>query len=461
MIRNDRDSSETKFFEELSYLADGPVYDFHTHLPVELLLENQPLSNLSACWVEPDHYKLRVLRHLGLLQIENSSISQGDSLAMMWLDSLPHLVGSPLLDWAKLELEMFFGWELEDAISNPSNFVSSANEMLGSELGRPRELLRQSGFRAIATSDEPFADVGLHALSSDSELRVMPTFRIDRFLQLEHVERFLQGIDELCQRENREIRDVSSFLEAIEGSLVRFHEAGSRLADCGIGEVQADVPSPELAESGLKNVLKGVKPSASEIRNWQRLLLDHLAEFCASHRWTMQIHFGALRNINKDLFEVLGPDSGGDSIGNPSVVDLAATLSDWSATGILPRLIIYVSNPTHSAAMSALSLVFFERDVKGLVRLGAPWWFLDTPSGIRDNLTVQAEIGVLSTFPGMVSDSRSFFSAARHQYFRRELISFLSEGIMSKRFSHRLLEESETLEKILFHNPREIFTLEG
>ncbi len=433
------------------------IIDYHTHLPVGQLADNEPLQKLSSFWVAPDHYKLRVLRHLGMVANTNQLEGGSQSLSEMWLSALPQTVGSPLFEWSKLELEIFFGWSLEKAIDSPKKFIAEADELLSSDAGRPQALLRSLGVTKIATSDDPSSTLDSHSRVTSGSMQVSPTFRIDNILHIDHQQTFDVELKKLAICESVEIADLASLLQALKSSHNRFHGSGCRLSDAGVFSVQATPGMFEIAEVTMAKSMRGEKLSSAELLNWQRVILDSVADWSKSLGWTLQLHFGASRNINKRLFLEVGKDSGGDAMGFPNPDSLSSVLGDWAERDSLPRTVIYVSNPAHSAPIATLCLVFFREGIEGLVRLGPAWWFLDSRAGIRQNIETQAEIGVLGQFPGMVSDSRSFFSGIRHLYFRDELYNFFHDGVRRGNFSWGEIHDSNVVNRILQENPDSIF----
>jgi glucuronate isomerase len=416
-----------------AYAAPQPIFDYHCHLSPRQIAENRRFSNLFEIWLEGDHYKWRAMRVNG----EPEQFCTGNATPyekfLAWARTVPYTLRNPLYHWTHLELQRYFGiTELLDETSAP-RIWDQANSILQSHFDA-HAILQKFNVHTIGTTDDPADSLEYHAQIAASSLptRVVPAFRPDAALRVDAPLAFQQWINRLAFAANREIDSLASFLDALEQRLKDFHAVGCRLSDHGLDVCYAESCSDKLAAEIYADALTGVAATPERHDKFASYILHFLGQLYARHEWTMQLHLGALRNVNSRARSVLGPDTGFDTIGGaPQLTALAKFLDKLEQSDSLPRTILYNSNPVENYAFATLVGGFSAENLPGKVQFGSGWWFLDQKEGMEWQLNALSNANLLSRFVGMVTDSRSFMSYPRHEYFRRILCNMLG-GEMEK-----------------------------
>lgn len=414
------------------FAAPEPIFDYHCHLSPRDLAEDRQFGNLFEIWLEGDHYKWRAMRSNGV----SERFCTGDATPLekfkAWAATVPHTLRNPLYHWTHLELLRYFGISELLNESNAERIWHEVNEQLASPEFSTRGILKRFRVATLCTTDDPADDLADHATlrSSAPGTEVWPAFRPDSALAVNRPQaftRWLQRLEAACQME---IRSLPALLEALRKRGEFFHQRGCRLSDHGLERCYAEPCSETEAAAIFAAALEGQEASPAEHARYASFVMLFLGRFYAEKGWTMQLHLGALRNNNSRLRNQLGPDTGFDSIGDfPQARALASYLDRLDSAGALPRTILYNLNPADSYAFATMLGNFQDGSIPGKIQLGSGWWFLDQKEAMEWQLNALSNLGLLSRFVGMVTDSRSFMSYPRHEYFRRVLCNLLGREV--------------------------------
>ncbi len=411
--------------------ARQPILDFHGHLSPQAIAEDLSFANLFEIWLQGDHYKWRAMRAHGIDERFCTGDASPYDKFLAWSRTVPYTLRNPLYQWSHLELQRYFGIsELLDERTAPSIW-ERANATLAGGL-TARQILAKFRVQVLCTTDDAADDLRYHQAIAQTNLptRILPTFRPDKALTIHLPEEFKAWIARLSSASGIEIRNLAAFLDALRSRHDFFHALGCRISDHGIEQCYSDPCSDRTAAILFSNVLEGRKASAEEHHQFASFLMLFFARLDAEKGWTKQLHLGALRNVNAPAYRSLGPDTGYDAIGNSNQIPpLVQYLDLLAQENALPRMIIYNLNPADTFAAAAAIGCFQSGGVPGRIQLGSAWWFLDQRQGITAQLEALSNLGLLSHFVGMVSDSRSFMSFPRHEYFRRVLCDLIGRDV--------------------------------
>lgn len=411
-----------------------PIFDFHSHLPVAEISSNRRFPNLTRIWLEGDHYKWRAMRAAGLEESLITGFAGDREKFLAWAATVPKTLGNPLFVWSHLELKRYFG--ISDKLlcaETAQEIYDHCSQLLGSEAFSAKNLLVRMKVKVLCTTDDPSDDLSHHLLlQQDLEfpVRVVPCFRPDKAFAVDSPAVFLPWLERLEAASSISIRDYPSLVQALRKRQEVFHLAGCRLMDLGLEKPYAEPFGQEHADKALHKAREGISPGPQEVAAYRSALLLELACMNRERGWVQQLHLGALRNVNSRALEKLGPDSGYDAMGDwPLVKDLAKFLDALARQDKLPKSVLYVINPRDHEPLAALAGCFQEGPGPGKIQVGPAWWFNDQRQGMESQLSALSNMGLLSNFVGMATDSRSFLSFPRHEYFRRVLCSFLGERV--------------------------------
>jgi glucuronate isomerase len=424
----------SKLYHE--YAEKMPIYDYHCHLPVEEIAANKTFENLTRIWLNGDHYKWRAMRACGVAE-ESITGNAGDRDKFdAWAATVPKTLGNPLYHWTHLELKRYFG--ISGKLLNPDtagDIYRTCSEKLQSADFSTKSILRRMQVKVVCTTDDPVDDLTHHQLIRDDKnfpVVVLPTFRPDRAMAVESPELFNDWVDQLEAAADVSIGDYPSLLDALQRRHDFFHSVGCRLSDHGLEEPYAH----ETTDAEIRRIFSAVRGGNilrdSQILRFKSAILEDLAVMDAEKGWTQQFHFGALRNTNTRAFRSLGPDTGYDTIGDFEIArPLARFLDRLAQQEKLAKTILYILNPRDNDLVAAMIGNFQDGLTPGKIQFGSGWWFNDQKDGMEKQLTALSNLGLLSQFVGMLTDSRSFLSYPRHEYFRRVLCNLLG-GDMEK-----------------------------
>jgi len=454
--------SETALHLYEQYAAPQPIFDYHCHLPVKEIAQNRHFRNLHEIWLEGDHYKWRAMRANGLSERLCTGDASPYEKFLAWAETVPFTLRNPLYHCTHLELARYFG--IHETVNSESapRIWERANAVLASGALDVHAILKKFTVDTICTTDDPTDSLEYHAQIAASGLstRVLPTFRPDAALRVNTPEAFNRWIDRLAQASHQNIDSFYSFLRALQQRLEDFHAAGCRLSDHGLDICYADDCSESKAIAIFDQARSGHAPSAEDHRAFASYILFFLGQHYANLGWTMQLHLGALRNVNSRAFRVHGPDTGYDTMGGTLQLHaLASFLDRLEQHSSLPRTIFYNSNPFENYAFATLTGSFSAEGIPGKVQFGTGWWFLDQKDGIELQLNSLSNVGLLSRFVGMVTDSRSFLSYPRHEYFRRVLCNLLGNEMDKGQLPNDPALIGNMVRDICFHNASRYFNL--
>ena len=445
-------------------ISSLPIIDYHGHLRVDLLASNAPFKNLADIWILGDHYKWRIMRLNGVPERYCSGDASDEDKFEAWARTLPTAIRNPIFHWSCRELLHYFGIQCELTSENAWTVWGKANELLKTGELRPRGILSKMNVEILCTTDDPVDDLRHHfALRSDPSfgVRIYPTYRPDAALHIDDTVSFRGWVTRFSTAADVHIHDLTSFLEALRQRHDFFHAAGCRISDHGLEQAYAEPCSLLEARRLFSQILCGKTRSTAVFDRWRGFLMRQFAEWDHERGWVMLLHLGVLRNNNTRMFSRIGIDTGCDSIGDFSHARAINRFLDALDTaGQLPKTVLFNSNPSDNLMFATIAANFFEDGVVGKVRFGPAWWFLDTAHGIRQNFNALSLAGLSHQFVGMVSDSRSFSSLSRHDYFRRVICNLYAEDISSGLLAASESRLAGTLEAIFYRNAQEYFNWE-
>ncbi|MBK1825855.1 glucuronate isomerase [Haloferula rosea] len=410
-------------------VADGlPIYDYHCHLPADEIANDQRWSNLSEIWLGGDHYKWRLMRANGVDERFITGSASPEEKFQAWAATIPRALRNPIHHWTHLELQRFFGIDLLLSPETADEIWQRANERLLDEDFSARGLMKKCNVRMVGTTDDPVDSLEHHEAITNSDLgiAVRPTFRPDKVFTVDNPAVFNEWVDRLEAVTDHDITQLGDLLTAIHKRHDDFHEAGARLSDHGLDACPAVRCDDADAAIIFENARSGQAASPEDKEKFCFYLLLFLGRLDASRGWTKQLHLGPFRNTNPNGFEKIGPDSGFDTIGDfqqgPGLVNYLGALA---AENALPKMVLYNINPADNYLFAAMSGAFQDGSVAGKIQFGSGWWFMDQKEGMEMQLNALSSTGLLSRFVGMLTDSRSFLSFPRHEYFRRILCNLI------------------------------------
>jgi len=413
--------------------AEGcPIIDYHCHLSPEALAADRRFASLAEVWLAGDHYKWRAMRACGVDEMFITGDAPDRVKFAHWAATVPRTLRNPLYHWTHLELARVFG--ITDRLLGPSTAAAiweECNAKLSTPAFSARGIVRSMNVEVVCTVDDPVDSLEFHARMRDDALmgfRVLPTFRPDRAIAVEQPAVFREYCNALAKASGASIRTLEDFIGALRSRHEFFHAMGCRLSDHGLDTVYA-APGTG-ADAVFGRLMRGEAPSPEEAAAVKSFILRELALMDHERGWAQQIHVGALRNVRTAMMRLRGPDSGCDTIGDePLAAPLARFLDSLDREGRLPRTILFNLNPRDNELIAAMAGCFQDGVTTGKIQYGPAWWFLDTYDGITRQIDALSSFGILGAFVGMVTDSRSFLSYPRHEYFRRVLCNILGDDM--------------------------------
>jgi glucuronate isomerase len=413
-----------------NYAENQPVIDFHCHLSPAMIADDRKFTNLTQAWLEGDHYKWRAMRTNGIDEKYCTGNATDREKFTKWSETVPYTIGNPLYHWTHLELARYFG--ITDLL-NPATsakIFEKASSMLQTGDFSIRSLLRRMKVEVVCTTDDPADTLEYHAKLKEFEIKILPTFRPDNAIKTEDPEKFKTYISRLEHAAGMEIVSFDNLIEALDRRHNFFHSMGGRLSDHGLERFYfTDYKSNEI-DRIFKKLFKGEVISGEETEKYRTAAMIELCRMNHKRGWTQQFHVGAQRNNNLRMFRQMGPDTGWDSIGNPQDASkMSKFLSSLDSTDQLSKTILYNLNPADNEMMITMAGNFNDGSYPAKVQYGAAWWFLDQKNGMEKHLSDLSSLALLPRFVGMVTDSRSFLSYPRHEYFRRLVCNFIGEEV--------------------------------
>jgi len=440
--------------------ADLPVIDYHSHLQQSEIAERKRFRNIAELWLGGDHYKWRLMRTAGVDESFITGPASDEDKFRAFCRVLPLAAGNPIYHWSHLELRRLFGIELTINEANAGAIWEQANARLATM--DTWSLLEQAKVEIACTTDDPADDLGQHGEIAKSALktRVLPAYRPDKAMRI-NKDGFADYLAHLGQVAGLKVGSFATLVQALGVRLEHFHAHGARISDHAVDlALPAEAVSAERCEALLAKRLAGALLSDAEQAAYQRGLLEALGRLYAQHGWTMCLHIGAQRNNNRRQLALQGPDTGYDSISDMSCsAGLADLLDTLDATDELPKTMLFCLNPAMNEVLSTLAGAFQDGRIIGKLQFGPAWWFNDHKDGNLDQMRTFANHGVLGTFVGMVTDSRSFASYPRHDYFRRLLCRLLGQWVESGEYAADRAALEQIVRGVCYENAKRYFAL--
>jgi glucuronate isomerase len=414
------------------FAADEPIFDYHCHISPKDIAENRQFKNLFEIWLEGDHYKWRAMRSNGVAEKFVTGNATPEEKFNAWAKTVPHTLRNPLYHWTHLELKRYFG--ITDLLSEKTaaKIWKQANAKLATPAYTTQGLLKKMKVKVVCTTDDPVDNLEHHRsfAKSGHPTKMLPAFRPDKALTVNQPTGFNKWVEQLASAANVDINNLSEFISALEKRHEFFHAQGCRLSDHGMNHCFADFCSEKVAATIFDKARAGKEVSTLEHSQFASFMMVFFGHLDAKRGWTKQLHLGALRNNNDRLLTQLGPDTGFDSIGDfPQAATLSAYLNKLDSENKLPKTVIYNLNPADNYTFATMIGNFQDGTIPGKIQYGSGWWFLDQKEGMEWQINALSSLGLLSRFIGMITDSRSFMSYPRHEYFRRTLCNLIGRDI--------------------------------
>lgn len=442
------------------YAEKMPIIDYHCHLNTKEIFEDKKFKNITEVWLYGDHYKWRQMRSYGIEEKYITGDGSDYEKFLAWADTISHAIGNPLYHWTHLELKRFFG--IDEVLNKKTapEIWEKANKLINSNEFTARNLILKANVKAIGTTDDPIDSLEYHiALKEDKNfhVQVTPAFRPDKGLGI-NKETFKGWIISLGEVVGYEIKTYDDLLKALKERVEFFDSVGCRTSDHGLDFVPCgDAIIDEVREIFKKGLSEG-SVTFEEENKYRAFTLNCLGEMYYDHNWVMQLHANCLRDNNKKMFRELGPDTGFDSVNDvPVAKPFSKILNSLAEKGKLPKTILYSLNQTDNDAVGTLIGCFQGDGIKGKIQMGSAWWFGDHKVGMENQIKSLANLGMLSTFVGMLTDSRSFLSYARHEYFRRILCNVIGQWVDNGELPDDMEFLGEIISDISFNNVKNYF----
>ena len=441
------------------YAKDLPIIDYHNHLSPQLIAEDKPIRNITDAWLNGDHYKWRAMRANGIdeIYITGSATSKKEKF-LKWAETVPYTLRNPLFHWTHLELKRYFN--IDDILqpSSAESIYESANLIL--ENKTPAQLLEDLKVEVVCTTDDPVDDLLYHQqiANGDFYTKVLPTFRADALFFI-NKETFSNYLIKLSKASAIKINSFDAFLDAIDKRIAFFNEQGCRLSDFGLGEELRIVEAlKDDVDEIFSKKLSGEVLVQNEVDQFRSFLFVYLGKKYHEFDWVQQYHLGPIRNNNSRLLNQIGLDAGVDSIGDFPMAEFMSNLfNKLESTNQLAKTITYNLNPSQNEVFATMMGNFQNSDYPGKMQWGSGWWFLDQKDGMEKQLNCLSNMGLLSRFVGMLTDSRSFLSFPRHEYFRRILCNLLAEDVKQGLIPNDIEFLGKIVQDICYYNAKNYF----
>ena len=445
-----------------NYAKNLPIIDYHSHIIPKEIAEDISFDNITSLWLGADHYKWRYMRACGIDEHFITGDASDREKFDAWIDCLESAIGNPLYHWSHLELKKYFGIEGYVTSSRKDEIWNKCNEVLHSGSMSSKQIIDKSNVEILCTTDDPVDSLEYHekiAEGTSLKAKVLPAFRPDNAMNPDNPS-FCEYIEKLEKASNIKIESYSSLIEALKSRIAFFNEHGCKIADHGFDTLRFIPASDEEVNNIFKKRIAGHTLSAEEIHKFRTAFLLSLGEEYNRLNWVSQLHFGVKRENNETLYKKLGPNSGIDCINNTfSASDLADFLNKSLMNNALPKTIIYSLNPNDNALIDTVISCFQGEGIRCKIQHGSAWWFNDNKLGMEAHLETLASLSNLSGFVGMLTDSRSFVSYTRHEYFRRILCNYLGTLVQKGEFPEDYDILGKTVTSISYENAKSYFGL--
>ncbi len=444
--------------------ADLPLIDFHCHLPPMQVANDYQFTNLTDIWLRGDHYKWRAMRSNGVAERLCTGDATDKEKFFAFAKTVPHTIGNPIFHWTHLELRRPFGiTDLVLSEKNAENIWHQTNEMLATPEFSARSIMKKMNVQMVGTTDDPIDDLAGHkivAADSAFDVEMRPSWRPDKAFNI-HLDTFVDYIGQLAAVSDTDINSFSALCSALDKRLEYFAQYGCCASDHALDVVVYEEATEKELDTILASRLAGNAVSDSDCAKFKTAVLVFLGKEYAKRNWVQQYHIGALRNNNQRMFRLLGPDTGFDSINDGLVAEpLAKLLNALDSTDELPKTILYCLNPRDNEVLATMCGNFQGGGTPGKIQFGSGWWFNDQKDGMERQMTQLAQLGLLSRFVGMLTDSRSFLSYTRHEYFRRILCEMIANWVKNGEAPNDFELLSRMVANICYYNAKQYFGLD-
>ena len=453
--------------EELyfSFAADMPIFDYHCHLNPQQIADDISYDNLTKLWLDGDHYKWRAMRANGVDEKFITGDVSDKEKFYKWAETVPKTLRNPLYHWTHLELKKYF--DIDDLLSLKTAdaiWEKSKSFLANKNTHSCRNLMRQSNVEIVCTTDDPCDSLSAHkkiAEDKSFDISVLPTWRPDKAMAVENIVSFNLWVSSLEKVAEINIIDFSSFMNALEKRHAFFHDNGCRLSDHGIETMYSE----DFSITEIKNIFQKVRDEKNlevdEVLKFKSAMLLEFARMDNKRNWTQQFHLGALRNNNSFMFKKIGPDAGYDSMSDLNIAHpLARFLDKLNSNNELSKTILYNLNPCANEVLATMLGNFQDGKTPGKMQFGSGWWFLDQKDGMEKQIEALSQFGLLSRFVGMLTDSRSFVSYPRHEYFRRILCNILGNDMKNGLLPNDMELVGNMVKDISYNNAKNYFNFE-
>ncbi len=424
---------ESKEAQELyhNYAQSLPIIDYHNHLPPKLIADNHVFENISQVWIAGDHYKWRAMRTLGINEIYITGTASDQEKFIKFAEATPYMIRNPLYHWTHLELSRYFGINELLSKENAVNIYEKTSSLVNSADYSTQSLLKKMNVEVVCTTEDPIDTLAHHIAlkKTDFKIQMSTAFRPDKSLFIGG-DTYNSYIDQLGESADIEIRNYADLCTALQKRMDFFHSNGCRLSDHGLEYIPFEAATDAEVDRIFTRKRTGGIISLKEEHQFQTAVLMFLGKSYHRLGWVQQFHLGAMRNNNTRMFNTLGPDTGWDSIGSyPIAQGLSRFLDALDHSDQLSKTILYNLNPADNEVMATMTGNFNDGSSRGKIQWGSGWWFLDQLDGMTDQINILSNMGMISCFIGMLTDSRSFLSFPRHEYFRRILCNLLGNDM--------------------------------
>jgi glucuronate isomerase len=442
------------------HAAKMPIFDYHCHLNPKDIADDRMFKSITEIWLAGDHYKWRGMRTNGVAEKYCTGDASDWEKFEKWAETVPQTLRNPLYHWTHLELKKFFGIEEVLSPKNARQIFDACNAKLNTQAYSCRNIIRMANVHTICTTDDPVDNLQYHQQikASGFEVAVLPAWRPDKAMMVDDPAFFNAYINQLASVAEMTITTFADLLAALEKRHQYFHENGCRLSDHGLDTAYAEEYTAKEIRAIFAKVRSGNKLASDEILKFKSCMLFEFGLMDHSRGWTQQFHIGPLRNNNTRLFNKIGPDTGFDSIGDKPVADaLSKLLNRLDLEDKLCKTILYNLNPADNELYATMIGNFQDGSIPGKIQWGSGWWFLDQKDGMEKQINTLSNLGLLSRFVGMLTDSRSFLSYTRHEYFRRTLCNILGKDVENGEIPNDMELLGQMVEDISFNNAKNYF----
>jgi glucuronate isomerase len=445
------------------YAASMPIIDYHNHLVPQQIADDHQFENITQAWLYGDHYKWRAMRAHGVDEKYITGNASDEEKFMKWAETVPFTMRNPLYHWTHLELQRYFG--ITEVLNSASakRIYDHCAALLKTPEYSVKNLLLKMNVQVLCTTDDPIDDLAYHKQikASGYAIKVLPTFRPDKAMAVDDVATFNSYVKSLAQVVGYGIQDLSTYKKAIAERHDYFHACGGRLSDHGLEHIYAEDYTEEQIAKIFGQLVSGANVSDHEKWQFKSAMLVYFAHLDHAKGWTQQFHLGALRNNNARLLGSLGPDTGFDSIGDfEQAKPLSKFLNHLDSTNQLAKTILYNLNPGDNELLATMTGNFQDGTIVGKMQFGSGWWFLDQKDGMERQINALSNMGLLSHFVGMLTDSRSFLSFPRHEYFRRILCNLMGQDVENGELPADIEWLGKLVKDISYTNASEFFNFE-